>query len=81
MTERGAAALRRDASALAIGRSALHWDAGGLTIEIDEVAAPLPVRIRGTVRVHPTALNRRGFTLDAAGRHRWRPIAPRPRSR
>jgi carotenoid 1,2-hydratase len=76
MTERGPGALRREAGALAIGRSTLHWDGGGLVIGIDEVAAPLPARIRGTVRVHPAALNRRGFMLDGAGRHRWRPIAP-----
>ena len=36
----------------------------------------MPSRIRGTVRLRPDALAPRTFELDAAGRHRWRPIAP-----
>ena len=76
MTERGRAALTRDATHLAIGPSALHWDGDFLSIDITEVTAPLPSRLRGTVRVHPEALTGRSFKLDAAGRHRWSPIAP-----
>ena len=76
MTERGATALDRDADRLVIGPSALRWDGDCLVIGIDEITAPLPSRIRGEVRVHPAALTRRGFRLDAAGRHHWSPIAP-----
>ena len=76
LTDRPRAAVTRDATNLAIGPSHLHWDGEVLTIRIQEVTAPIPSRLRGTVRVFPGALNRRGFTLDAAGRHRWRPIAP-----
>jgi carotenoid 1,2-hydratase len=47
-----------------------------LTIGADEIGVPLPSRIRGTIRVEPTGLNAKGFFLDAAGRHLWRPIAP-----
>lgn len=75
MTERGAETVCRTSRALSIGRSALHWTGESLVIDIDEVTAPLPRRVRGTVRVHPVALGDRGFVLDAAGRHRWRPIA------
>ena len=75
MTERGATAVDRGERYLAIGPSALRWDGDALTIEIDEVTAPIPSRIRGTVRVHPSAVTGRRFTLDAAGRHRWSPIA------
>jgi carotenoid 1,2-hydratase len=75
MTERDATAVRRTARTLTIGASALHWDGSSLVIDIDEVTAPIPRRVRGTVRVHPMALGDRGFVLDAAGRHRWRPIA------
>jgi carotenoid 1,2-hydratase len=75
MTERGRGALARDASRLAIGPSALEWDGDALTVAIDEVAAPIPSRVRGRVRLHPAALADRGYALDAAGRHRWRPIA------
>ena len=75
MTERGAASVRREARTLSIGASALHWDGTALTVTIDEVTAPIPRRVRGTVRLHPAALGDRGFVLDAAARHRWRPIA------
>ena len=76
MTERGRTALQRDATLLTIGPSALHWDGNCLTIDIAEVTAPLPTRIRGVVRVHPLALTGTGFNLDDAGHHRWSPIAP-----
>ena len=76
MTERGAAAVRRDATRLEIGPSRIAWEDDGLTLHLDEVTAPIPSRIRGTVRLRPAALGPETFTLDAAGRHRWRPIAP-----
>jgi carotenoid 1,2-hydratase len=76
MTERGRGSLRRDAANLEIGPSALHWDGNRLTVEIDEVTAPLPSRIRGRVRLHPAALVRHCSNVDPAGQHHWRPIAP-----
>lgn len=76
LTERGSGALQRDAASLTIGPSGLTWDGRALTIRIDEVTVPLPSRIRGTVRLYPTALTRHHVELDAAGRHRWWPIAP-----
>jgi carotenoid 1,2-hydratase len=76
MTERGRQRLVRDASSLVIGPSSLTWDGTMLTIRIDEWTAPWPSRIRGTVRLRPDALTDRIFPLDAAGQHRWRPIAP-----
>ena len=79
MTERGRGAIERDADRLAIGPSALAWDGDRLTITLDERAAPLPRRVRGTVTVHPHALVSRDFALDADGRHRWHPVAPRAR--
>jgi len=76
MTERGAGAVDRGERHLAIGPSSLRWDGDALVIDIDEVTAPVPSRIRGTVRVHPAAITGRRFRLDDAGRHRWSPIAP-----
>jgi carotenoid 1,2-hydratase len=76
MTERGANAVARGADWLTIGPSQLEWDGSGLTIQIEEVAVPLPRRIRGTLRLHPEAVETRTHALDAAGRHLWRPIAP-----
>lgn len=76
MTERGADSVRRDTDFLAIGPSIMSWDGSELTVRIDEIAVPLPRRIRGTVRLRPSAIETRTITLDTAGRHRWRPIAP-----
>jgi carotenoid 1,2-hydratase len=76
LTERRATSLTRDRTALTIGPSALHWDGAALTVRIDEVTVPFPSRLRGTVVVHPAALTGHTETLDAAGRHRWSPIAP-----
>ena len=79
MTERRRHALHRDATTLSIGNSRAHWDGASLVITVDEICAPIPQRIRGTIRVHPTALTGARFTLDTAGRHRWSPIAPASR--
>jgi carotenoid 1,2-hydratase len=76
MTERGHGQLSRSARELVIGPSRVHWDGQALQIDIDEVCSPLPRRVRGRVRVHPQGLCRFVAPLDAAGRHRWGPIAP-----
>jgi carotenoid 1,2-hydratase len=76
MTERGRGRLSRSAVELQIGPSGLRWDGQALVIDIDEVAVPLPRRVRGQLRLHPEGLCRFTAALDAAGRHRWGPIAP-----
>ncbi len=77
MTERPAHRMRRDADHFAVGPSSLHWDGDTLVIEIAEISAPLPYRVRGTVRVRPAMIGTTAFALDPAGRHRWHPVAPR----
>lgn len=76
MTERGRASLSRDATRIAIGPSALAWDSTVLTISLDEVGAPLPFKVSGTVRVRPSGITPGPFMLDAHGAHRWWPMAP-----
>ena len=76
MTERGRDSLQRDKTRLQIGPSALEWDGDSLVIHIDEITVPFPRRLRGTVRVHPTAVLGQAYPLDPAGRHHWEPIAP-----
>lgn len=76
MTERGRGQVARDATSLTIGPSALSWDGTALTIDIDEVTAPIPSRIKGRVRVLPRAITQQAFTLNEDGNHRWWPIAP-----
>jgi carotenoid 1,2-hydratase len=79
MTERGKGSLERSRSHFRVGPSALRWENGGLTITLDELGMPFLKRIRGTVRLTPTALTGRSFQLDEAARHHWRPIAPTAR--
>ncbi len=79
MTERWGANVIRYPDALSIGVSALFWDGATLSFAIDEVTAPWPSRLRGTVRLHPEALVSHTERLDAAGLHRWSPLAPRAR--
>jgi carotenoid 1,2-hydratase len=76
MTERGADALHRSASHVCVGPSSLRWCGDDLVVEIDEWSVPVPLRLKGTIRVRPRMLAREEYALDAAGRHRWRPIAP-----
>lgn len=76
MTERNGASLRVDSAALSIGPSRLAWDGVALNVDIDEIAVPLPAKIQGCVRLYPSALQSLVVPLDAAGLHRWRPIAP-----
>lgn len=64
---------------LGIGPSTLVWDGDALVIKVDEISIPLPRRLRGVVRLEPEGVNMREFTLDEAGRHVWRPIAPSAR--
>ncbi|WP_240758945.1 carotenoid 1,2-hydratase [Lichenicoccus roseus] len=77
MTERGPGSLQRDAQHLAIGPSSLRWHDGVLDIEIRERCCPLPRGVRGRVRIRPQALTGQRIPLDAAGLHRWSPMAPR----
>lgn len=79
MTERGARHCHREAERFVIGPSQLHWDGQALKIHIDELALPLPRRVRGTVTVHPDQLFTFSTSLHPAGRHRWGPLAPRAR--
>ena len=79
MTERGRAKVTRARDMLSIGPSALFWDADGLTIRVDERGAPVPKRVRGTIRLNRATVNTRTFTLEDQGGHRWRPIVPSAR--
>ena len=76
MTERGARRLERDASTLRIGPSRVERRSDTLTISIDEITAPWPSRVRGTVRVTTDAWHDAIYPLDSAGRHEWQPLAP-----
>jgi carotenoid 1,2-hydratase len=79
MTERGEEALDRVADAIGIGPSMMVWDGTSLVVQFSETCAPIPRKIKGTVRITPEALAMQCFALDAEGKHRWTPISPRAR--
>jgi carotenoid 1,2-hydratase len=79
MTERKRSAVSRTANLFTVGPSHLSWDGKSLAICIDEITVPIPRRIRGKVRIFPTAITSQSFTLNETGQHRWWPVAPRAR--
>ena len=79
MTDRRRGALQRGPDFLRIGPSSAHWDGTALTVDIEEVTAPLPSRLSGRVVLRPEAVSTRAFQLDSVGRHHWHPIAARSR--
>jgi carotenoid 1,2-hydratase len=79
LTERRRQSLIRSPKSLVIGASAMTWTDEVLTIDIEETAIPRCEPLRGRVRLYPTALTNCEISLDAAERHRWRPLAPRAR--
>jgi carotenoid 1,2-hydratase len=76
MTERTAEVLHRDQHGYRLGPSKVQWDGRELVASINEVCVPYPRRMRGTIRVTPTALTGHTLLLDQHGRHRWHPLAP-----
>lgn len=76
MTERGQRSVQREARRFTVGPSSVRWERDALVLDLDEISVPIPRRIRGKVRVMPTALSTFVTPLDAGGRHRWGPIAP-----
>jgi carotenoid 1,2-hydratase len=76
MTERPRSAVSRTPDTFNVGPSNLSWDGKSLIIGINEISVPIPGRIRGSVRVVPTAITRQAFTLNENGNHSWWPIAP-----
>jgi carotenoid 1,2-hydratase len=77
MTDRGRAALRQTETTLTIGPSSMRWEDGALVIDIDEVSSPpLVSRVRGMIRVTPSALTSVEMPLTPDGSHVWRPFAP-----
>jgi carotenoid 1,2-hydratase len=76
MTERGERHVHRESHQFVVGPSRVRWSGRQLVVEIDEVGAPLPRRVRGRVVLTPQSLCTFTAPLDDAGRHRWGPIAP-----
>jgi len=79
MTERSRRQVNTAADKLQIGPSRVHWDGSTLSLDVDEITVPWPSRLRGRITLQAPHLNPQAFHLDAQGRHRWWPLAPRAR--
>lgn len=79
MTERGRHCVARSDSALAISNSSISIERGCVRLSIDEVCVPLPLRLRGEVRLYPLALSDATYRIDRVGRNLWCPISPSAR--
>ena len=76
MTERDRDAVRRTAGSFAVGPSQWRWQDDTLVIDVNEITAPWPMRLRGSIRVQPRTAADYRIALDSQGRHHWQPIAP-----
>ncbi len=76
MTERGRRFMKRDAMRFDVGPSSMRWEDGSLVIDIDEVTVPIPSRLKGRVRLTPSAVCGHEVALDPECHHIWRPVAP-----
>ena len=80
MTDRGTSALRQSKDLLKIGPSQMAWQDRQLVIDINEVSSlPLVSRIRGQIRLTPSAVTSVELPLTTDGAHVWRPFAPTSR--
>lgn len=80
MTDRGRAALKQSRDALQVGPSRMAWQNGTLVIDIDEISSPpLISRVKGQIRLTPSAITGVEALLTPDARHIWRPFAPSAR--
>jgi len=77
MTDRGKSALKQSETKFEVGPSSMRWENKQLIIDINEVSSPpLINRIKGQIRVTPSAITNVELPLTKDGAHIWRPFAP-----
>lgn len=76
MTERSGAALERHHDSYSLGPSRIDWDGHSFLAQIDERCTPFAQRMRGTIKITPSALTRHSLALDEERKHHWNPVAP-----
>lgn len=77
MTDRGRSALHQSRDALQVGPSRMAWVGGTLVIDVEELSSlPLISRVRGQIRLTPSAVTEVEAILTPDARHIWRPFAP-----
>jgi carotenoid 1,2-hydratase len=79
LTEWPRQTVRRAPDLLEIGPNRLCWNAEQLEVRFDERLVPFGQRLTGRLSLRGEPHPLQTFHLDAAGLHRWSPIAPRAR--
>jgi carotenoid 1,2-hydratase len=62
-----------------LGRNQLSWDGEYLQCHVDEIAAPVPLAIRGEVYLYPEVVSAFTLPVDRNHSHWWQPLVPRAR--
>jgi len=77
LTERPRTAVRRDATRVCIGSSAMRRAPdGSFVVDVDERTAPWSTPLRGRVRLVPSIEIDTQLALDGRGAHVWHPRVP-----
>ncbi len=80
MTERTDASMRRSTDQLSLGKSYIRVDDGKLSVSIDEISVPFPLRVRGRLTINLPDYDLQAVPLDsenpASAQHFWKPVAP-----
>jgi carotenoid 1,2-hydratase len=79
MTERGKRFLHRSSTEFTVGPSQLRWTGHELIIDINEWSVPIPMRVKGQMRIRADQFFNYQQPIDAQSRHRWGPLAPSAR--
>lgn len=76
MTECRPDQIERAATQFRVSGTTLNVENDTLTIDVDELAAPIPQRVRGRVTVQLNTRTGGEFALDSRNRHHWWPVSP-----
>lgn len=79
MTERGIEKTTRDQVSFVVGSNAIRRRPNELSISIDDIAAPIPLKMKGNIRVHFDNIGETTYIIDRHGNHLWTPLAPTTR--
>lgn len=77
MTDRGKSALQQSQDTFTVGPSSLHWDGTSLLIDVNEISGPPIIsRVKGKIKITPSAITDVELALTPDGAHIWRPFGP-----
>ncbi|MCU0700391.1 MAG: carotenoid 1,2-hydratase [Myxococcaceae bacterium] len=79
LTERGRGDLSRSPTRLQVGPSHVEVRGDSLEIHVRERGFPMPLGLKGMIRVMPEVRGGAPHLLNEAGAHHWWPIAPKSR--